>query len=216
VVVQYIKFFYLTLLFFFAIFHHAEAQQLSNLDFLANLTDSLLEEISKEAFPESLREVRIRSLNTNEDIRWFIENQIFNVLKKARVSSIYLKQQQDETDSTKYTVYECKVLTLGIEYMNKMPGGNLSPGNIRRKGSVGLSLRIFNHPSGEILWSGIVKGSRSDWIPGKKIREVENRSLPFTMGVFLNGEGKSGLLEPIVITAVTGIIIFLFYSLRSR
>ncbi|MFQ5825038.1 MAG: hypothetical protein ACE5JB_13370, partial [bacterium] len=60
------------------------------------------------------------------------------------------------------------------------------------------------------------KGSRLDWISSKKIRQLETRNLPFTQGVFLNGKGKSKFLEPIVITGVTGIIIFLFYSLRSR
>jgi len=112
-------------------------------------------------------------------------------LKRANINSIYLSQQEDRIDSTEFTVFEFKVITLGIEYTDKKGGGIFGAGKVKRKGNVGLSLRILDYPSGEIWWSGVVEGTRFDWIQATTISQMENVNIAFTQGVYLNGGAKS-------------------------
>lgn len=200
---------------------NVHGQEVSNLKFLANLTDSLLEEVSKKILDDTTRPVKIRSLESNKDVTWFFVNQLIEVLKKNDHAVIYLNQgvnYQDliQKDGSSFTVFEFKVLSIGVEYVDHRGGGLFGSGEIKRKGNVALSLRIFNQPSGEILWSGDIEGTRFDWIPANEIDVVENPNIPFTQANYPSSLSTKKIIEPILITGVTGIIIFLFYSLRSR
>lgn len=199
----------------------AKAQELSNLEFLTELTDSLLEDVSKRTIKDSSNSILIKSLQPNSEVDWFIDNRIVEVVRKNNVSRIYLYQSHEgpidkEKDGGVTTIIEYKVLVLGIEYVEEKGGGLFGTSLIRRKGKVSLWLRIIEQPAGEILWSGDRESVRFDWVPAKLITQIENPNVSFTTGTFEVRSGKSKIFEPILITGVTGIIVFLFFSLRSQ
>ncbi|MFQ5865028.1 MAG: hypothetical protein ACE5IW_07355 [bacterium] len=199
----------------------AKAQELTNLQFLTELTDSLLEDVSKRIIKDSSKSILIKSLQPNAEVDWFIDNRIVEGLKRNNISKIYLYQDNKgtiakEQDRRTAAVIEYKVLNLGIEYVERKGGGLFGTDLAKRKGKVALSLRIINHPTAEILWSEDVEGIRFDWVEAKSITSLENENVSFTQGTFEIRSGKSKIFEPVLITGVTGIIIFLFFSLRSR
>jgi hypothetical protein len=61
-----------------------------------------------------------------------------------------------------------------------------------------------------------VEGTRYDWVSAAARTQIENPNVSFTTGKFEIQSGKSKIFEPVLITGVTGVIIFLFFSLRSR
>lgn len=212
--------FYIVLL-SFGLSTNTKAQEISNLQLLVELADSLLNDVPKEAFIDSSKSVLIRSLQPNEEVDWFIENRIVEVLKRKNISTILLYQKYKSPknkgeNGRSITIIEYKVLALGIEYVDQKGGALFGSGLIKRKGKIGLFLRFINQPLGEIVWNGEVEGTRFDWFTAKVQTSIENPNIPFTLGKYLLRTGKSKIYEPILITGVTGIIVFLFFSLRSR
>ena len=67
-----------------------------------------------------------------------------------------------------------------------------------------------------LLFSRQISGIAQDVIAEKMIEQVENNNLPFTKGTKLKSAFITRWLEPIVITAATMTVVYLFYSLRSE
>lgn len=70
-------------------------------------------------------------------------------------------------------------------------------------------------PDQQIIYSRRVTVSYQDTIPAGLLEEVENPDLPFTQGTKSDSSVIKRWLEPVLITATTITLIYLFYSLRS-
>ncbi|MFQ5750881.1 MAG: hypothetical protein ACE5HI_02700 [bacterium] len=197
------------------------AEDLTNLQFLTNLTDSLLQAATQDISERIKKKVVIRSLAVNKEVDWFIENQLVKFLHKRDVQSIYLNQDtlnaiSATTRKDTISIFEFKLLTIGIEYFEENSQGLSKAGYVNRKGSISIYLRIIEQSTGEILWNGDIEKSQYDWIPLAAIDRLENPNVPFSKGVLIKNRGRTTILKPILITGITGIIVYLFYSLRSR
>lgn len=158
--------------------------------------------------------VRIQSLQPDEEAGWFFAEGLENVLRDLGAESIYLDGVGPAGQESSLLI-DFKILRVGIRYLETPEIGN--DDELReRMGHVALFLRISEQPSGKLLWSGEVSRDSSDTIRLAQLKVLENANIPFTVGQGTkNGDG-SNLLEPVLITGITGTIIFLFYSLRSR
>lgn len=76
-----------------------------------------------------------------------------------------------------------------------------------RRGSLVLFFELIDHPSSEIIWQGEFEETHSDSI------SVEEMNI---MPVQSEESNRANILEPILITGVTGVVVYLFYALRSR
>ncbi|RMH86176.1 MAG: hypothetical protein D6681_16000 [Calditrichaeota bacterium] len=68
----------------------------------------------------------------------------------------------------------------------------------------------------QILFSRRIGGSFEDVIPEKILTQVEDEAYPFTRGVKSGNSFVTRWLEPVLITATTATVIYLFYTLRSE
>ncbi len=194
---------------------------LNNLEFLTILADSLLEQVTEEVFEKLQNKISIKSLEVNTEVDWFIENQLVKALQNRGFDTIYLKHKEEDINSSgnveiSHSLFEFKVLNLSIDYSENTDNGLSKSGYAVRKGNIRFLLRVVQQPSGEFLWNGILAESKHDWILTDQIKAVENQNVAFTKGDFKINSGKIKILEPVLISGVTGIIVFLFYSLRSR
>ncbi len=82
------------------------------------------------------------------------------------------------------------------------------------EGSFHLQMR--ERPGGKLIASNQVKKQAVDTIEKRRIKEVENSALPFTIGKWETSETRKKWLEPIMITGATATVILLFYTLRSE
>ncbi|MDZ7360713.1 MAG: hypothetical protein ONB46_08300 [candidate division KSB1 bacterium] len=86
----------------------------------------------------------------------------------------------------------------------------------QRTANVLVELGAQNASTRQIGFQKIFSESASDTLATKTLLHLEDQNLLFTIGRRENREESSGWLEPILITSATGVVIYLFYSLRSR
>lgn len=67
-----------------------------------------------------------------------------------------------------------------------------------------------------VLVSQYIAGSEEDLVPNNAIDAIESDALPFTKGTKLHSPFIKRWLEPVIITAATMTVVYLFYSLRSK
>jgi len=86
----------------------------------------------------------------------------------------------------------------------------------QRTANVIVELGAQNASTRQVSFQKIFAESAADTLAKKNLPHLEDQRLPFTIGRRENREENSGWLEPILITSATGVVIYLFYSLRSR
>jgi hypothetical protein len=198
-------------------FETGTAQNLTNYQLLAALTDSLLVDAISKVVVSLPRHAVVKSLQEAEGVDWFLQSRLVKALEDRKVEYVYLLHSNHDSlnvgDNAEATWgYEFKVLTIGVSYFKIAK--NME--TITRQGRVEFLLRIINKLSGEIVFSRTLTGTKSDWIPIANVAAVENAQLGFTRGEMKSPPSKNRLIQPILITTVTGVIAYLFYSLRSR
>jgi len=200
-------------------FETVTAQDLTNYQLLAALTDSLIEDaVSKIAVPLP-RQAVVKSLQEVEGVEWFLQSRLVEVLRNQKVEYIYLVHSDRDSavgkdhDAEAIWIYEFKVSTIGIAYFK---AATKNGETISRQGRVEFLLRIINKLSGEVVFSQTLVGSKLDWIPIARVASLENPQVGFTRGEMKLPPNKNRLIQPLLITTVTGVIAYLFYSLRSR
>ncbi len=211
----------LVLFLFFNIFStNCPAQNLNNLVFLTNLADSLIEGVTKQFVHEKLNHVLIRRLVDNSELNWFFESRLVKSFKRNSVDSIYIDSANQNSKfkndfDSPALVFEFNVLSIGIEYTENVKEGQ-SPDILQRKATIDALLRVLQIPSGKILWSDHLKGKKSGTVPSNQIAVIESDNFSFTKGKMIKHTNKKKFFQPIIVTSVTGVIVFLFYALRSR
>lgn len=85
---------------------------------------------------------------------------------------------------------------------------------VRRTFEGDFHLRALR-PDRQVLYSRRVAVAYQDVIPAGLLERVENPDLPFTQGTKSGSSVINRWLEPVLVTATTITLIYLFYSLRS-
>lgn len=200
------------------------AQNRDNYDVLSGLADSLLTEMI-DAIPKSVHKVVLSEWgrgSTNVGViagsdgssdDWFIESRLNEVLKD-RGFDIYSHRDfpfNEETEDSA-AVIDFKLLDIGIGYSHQ----SIKEGSLKRTARLHFLARIILQPTGKTLYSGGLQGNRQDSVALSERESNENPKVHFTIGRSIETKGGSRILQPIVVTVVTGVVVYLFYALRSR
>ncbi len=199
------------------------AQDNTNYEVLSGLADSLLIELA-DAIPQSVHKIVLRewgggrsnagnnfgSDGSRDD--WFIESRLNEILKD-RNYEIYLDRDfilQGSADSM--AIIEFKLLEIGIGYSNQ----SIKEGPMMRTARIHFLARMMLQPTAQILYSGVLQGSKQGWVSLADRQSIENPNIHFTIGKAISAKRVSRILQPIVVTVVTGVVVYLFYAIRSR
>lgn len=142
-------------------------------------------------------------IHTNEDVayKWLIEERLVDKLRSFHVNNIFIDKAAEPFE------IEVRPIEQSISYSKHKA-------KLRRQVNVELYLHIKD-ANNKLLFSNTLKRTRSDTIKTADVKRVENLELSFTRGAqrrsFL---GK--IAEPVVVSLVTGFVIYLFYSYRSK
>jgi hypothetical protein len=195
------------------------AQYTTNYELLTSMTDSLITEIAM-AIPASVNRVTLRDWKGEDgsDIpsgwthpaSWFLENRLTEILK-ARHFEVFLNDEylQPGQPADSSAVVDFRLLDIGIEY------GNSREGLVLRKAHVSLLGRLMVSATGRIAYNGTLQANKSDWVTLADKQLYENPNIEFTIGKAVQTRG-GGILQPLIVTVVTGVVVYLFYALRSR
>jgi hypothetical protein len=101
--------------------------------------------------------------------------------------------------------------------MQYFPTNGLVSGSLKRVALINFFLRVLQEPFGEVLWSGELSAQKNDSVSAENLESLENPNIPFTKGKLSEPpEHDRKLLQTLLISGVTGAIVYLLYALRSR
>ncbi|UCE27751.1 MAG: hypothetical protein JSW52_03070 [Candidatus Coatesbacteria bacterium] len=104
--------------------------------------------------------------------------------------------EDDGADSVKYRLLECRVLN-----------EKSSRGKVKRVGHTIAHIRIFH--GDEMVWAGEIAGSYENEVPKGVISKLVDERIT-EIGPQAPEKGKNPFIEPLLVTGITGALIYLF------
>jgi len=86
----------------------------------------------------------------------------------------------------------------------------------QRTANVMIEISARETSTRQVQFQKIFTESAADTVAEKFLSRLEDQNLSFTVGRRERDDKESRWLEPVLITSATGIVVYLFYSLRSR
>ncbi len=141
---------------------------------------------------------------TESQINWLIEKQFFLCLNESGIKHVY-SGADDEKNAARisYQSVEQRI------FYRPLAGKN-----VERHIDVQMQVRFIDSNK-TILKDEIFSNAFKDTLAAKEITKVENPKLAFTLGE-RNRPFFKKIYEPILVSLLTGWIIYLFYSYRSQ
>ncbi|MBN1480521.1 hypothetical protein JXA70_09645 [candidate division KSB1 bacterium] len=134
---------------------------------------------------------------------WLVNKQLYKVLKESGVRQIYTQKQ---SDNFMHVTYKTVAQIISYDKINNK--------QLKRIIDTEIYLHIADAHK-RVVTNEHIKKTYTDTVQKSQIQTIENIHFTFT-----KGEQKkswfSAIYEPLIVTTVTGLIIFLFYSYRSQ
>ncbi|MGE5411988.1 MAG: hypothetical protein ACM3MI_13590 [Clostridiales bacterium] len=179
-------------------------RSISNLDVLYRLADSAVVGLVHK-LPEQSKNIYLKtSLNNSYSV---FENRVISLIKEANKNVLTIPDSS--SSSVYFTIDDAKV-----NYPEIFRDGFF--------GSYKLKREISLHGSYVIANRGAVKDSHNfsftseDTIVQSDVKNLENQAFPFTRGEVPPEPLFSSLLEPVVALGTAAVVIYLFFSVRSK
>jgi hypothetical protein len=177
----------------------------------------VLEEATRQAIREGLRELRepgadgrslILSASHEHKGNWFVEHLLLDELT-GQGSRVYV----DSTDAvTSRSQLSFQIVALQVNYLGQHRRGLFGDRIIARSAQAELSLELVD-ASGRIVSLKQSKGQVLDRFPADRLSLVEHPSYDFARDE-LDGKSWTRFLEPVTVSAVVGMLIWVLYSNR--
>jgi len=139
---------------------------------------------------------------------WFVRHRSIEVLNSLG----YSVGGNNENDQNEFYIVEMGVEQIGIRYDDVRRRSLFRSRIMTRSADAVFSFRIIGGGKDRVVR---VSESISDEIAYSRHREVENPALPFTQAPLPGGSLTERFLGPAVIVAATGVVVYLFFSVRS-
>jgi len=108
-----------------------------------------------------------------------------------------------------------KIIAFELRYRKLPKPGWFRRSPLRREARVAVDFDVRDMQSSRSHFQGALEEKHDDTLK-VSVEKLETPSLPFTAGVWQANENRRSWLEPALLTAATGAIIYAFYSLRSQ
>lgn len=180
--------------------------------FIASLTDSLLNLAAAQLPIEGKKQAVLKGLEDTPNINWFFEDRLLELLRQESITHIYFDDQAEQLrdSSNSRLVFEYKVLKLNIKYSRQSGNSN----SLQRIAEVGFFLRVIEQTAGTILLNKNFEATKTEWLQLNQADLQESHDADFNQRQLRPQKGS--ILQPVLISSIAGIIIYLFYAVRSR
>ena len=178
----------------------------NNLTCFEELYSEILSSFFQEFTMDSTADLLIRSVG-NDEANWLIQTHIVRQARQIGCKNIYYGSRPA---AHPYTL-EFRSLSNRVSYSGQAAAPAES---VERRIETELFLAI-TAPGDRILHSQTYSRHFADVIPASETKKLENVRYPFTMP-----EGSTGLFsrlfEPVIVTMITGFVIYSFFTFRSK
>jgi hypothetical protein len=189
----------------------SESQVRTNLQVIRALFSEILLATLAEIDGDSTR-LYFEPAKTDAGYNWVIEDEIKKLPSLGRFAAVYRFSMEQDRNSTSWFLLQYNPIDLAVRYQRDEPESN---GQITRLVSCALSLTVFDD-DGKVVISKTVDDSLSDKIRMDQMETVENEHFAFTMGPRLRKKSLKRFIEPVLVSVITGGIVYSFYTFRSK
>lgn len=183
----------------------------SNEEFLRESVRSLFDHAFLD-FPRS--ESRLVLVNSEEenDANWLLEDELILYLQSLNFQvALHSGSGQKEMPEAWSLLYQ--IIEMKLSYPQVKRKGFFGHKLVTRKAKLNLSFRLQEKESGRLLWIKRETEEKSDVVGKKAIKFLNNDSYPF-LSPPLPEDLQTRYLEPALIAAVVGGLIYLFFANR--
>jgi len=185
--------------------------QATNLELLTQLADSLVGSFLAREVGETSLSVLLEKSDATNGSNWFLEARLVDACQR-RNHTVFISGAENSTHPVDAYLLRFNGLDVGASYTDL----HNDPTHLRRKAAVKMAVILSRVRSGEVLWQGNLAAHHSDRINRKQVEALENSNIPFTVGSRERQSKPVRWVQPVAVSATAGLVIFLFYSLRSR
>ena len=173
---------------------------------LENIADNV---VTRSSFtPQDT--VVLRGSQSNDG--WIATQAFSSSLKKRSIHVFY----RDDSSHTEYTVISLGNFDVTVLYDSLHREGLF--GEIKGKRHIYTRLTVESRrgKTGEVTFSDALTDVYHDTIAEEDIHKVESSSLPFTHGELPKESFLDRFVEPLVVVGATGLVVFLFFNVRTQ
>lgn len=182
----------------------------SNLEVFSELFNDIFSQVFSNVHANDSAELAISIEQTPYDVYWLLEPPLVTSARRTGFGHFRKIELITEQDSASFQI-EIRPVRLSVAYESD---ADLQRHQVARVCRADLHIRLVD-PRQRILITDNFGSSIRDVIDKKQIERVENVRYPFATASRSKGFFKTWV-EPLTVSAVTGTIIYLFYSFRSK
>lgn len=189
---------------------HPQSVPLTNEEVIRRLFMSSTLKVLKDTLQADKQALQLKSDGNEPLASWLIRN-----LTDSCLANKFLVYSSADSQSRAQLVVQLSSPEVVIEYRGAGKKMLVFSKGMKRSIAGKYHLQIIGK-SGNILFSRMMHMNYQDRLPAGSYSVVEDRALPFTHGTKKQSALLKRWLEPVVITATTMSVIYLFYTLRSN
>ncbi len=183
----------------------------SNEEFLRGSVRSLLASTFGD-FPKDKSKLLRLKAEGEHPANWLLEDELIAYLLslKHQVGSQLTEAKKDLPES-RSLLY--RIIEMSLEYPKIKRKGLLGRRLVTRTASLNLSFKLEDEVTGRVLWASRGKDEKSDQVKKSAVKSLNNESYPF-LSPSLPEDTQSRFIEPALVVAVVGGLIYLFFANR--
>ncbi len=186
---------------------------LTNQQMLDNILDSTLTKMIDQNVLKNGEVIQIEVISTDSSFdnyqRTFLRQKLLsrlNVILSTGNSKEYIA---DKKLILKWTQWDINYTLTKKHFWQKS--------KYLRNFSADFFVEVEDLNSKTIIFAERFRFDENDTISKSKLKSIRNINLPFAMGNFTKKKGiMAGLVEPLFLFAISGTVVYLFYSIRSE
>ena len=183
----------------------------SNEEFLRESVRTLLDKAFLD-FPRT--ESKFIFVNSEEEnpANWLLEDELVSHLRSLNFQvALHPSSRQNERLNAWSLFY--RIIQMELSYPQVKRKGFFGHKMVTRKAKLSFSFRLEEKESGKILWTRKETEERSDMVKKHDIKYLNNDSYSF-LSPSLPEDTQTKYLEPALVAAVVGGLIYLFFASR--
>ncbi len=178
-----------------------------NLTILKTLASNVVEQVLNSVPPDSTIPIIINSPRQNFAGEWIVVNAfVQHLLSQGRSVQIDV-----QPDSGNHLIIEFQLNQLGVSYASTGPKNVFA-----REVVLAVDLRVKRGENNQVVFFKNFQEQYADSLSAGEVLLVDNSSYSFTHASIPQQFGIKKLIQPLLILAVTGTVIYSFFFFRSK
>ncbi len=184
---------------------------LTNFEMLASLGNDLIEKVVQKSGMVSKNASVFLTISKKDSTNWFLEKGLSRYLIGSGYEIFTALNDTLSKAGNKNYLIQFNTIDIGIKYKPDIKVDL----KLERTGFLNVDFKITDGHTKQVLLNDVFFESVQDWVDVSERENLENQNIDFTIGEITEGL-PSVRFKPLIITAVTGTVVYLFYALRSR